>query len=288
MFVDGDAIDTKTFATLWSRNDLPCTHYRGPASSPIIFGSLLILTFDGSDFQYVTGLDKSSGKTVWKTDRSTNFGDVGPDGKPQANGDFRKCFGTPIVIDVAGAPQMVSLGSKAAFGYDPRNGKEIWTVFHGAHSGSSRALFGQGLIYLPTGNGKTQLLAIKPGGTGDITQTHVAWAQSKGVASMPSPVLVEGQIYMVSDSGVVTSLDAKTGDVIWQYRISGQYCSSILTAPGRLYFFSRDGASTVMATGREAKVLATGKLDDGFMSCPAVTGNALILRTRTNLYRIED
>ena len=262
--------------------------FRGPASSPVIFGDLLILTFDGSDLQYLAALDKNTGKTVWKTDRSTNFGDLGPDGKPEAHGDWRKYFGTPLLIEVNGKPQLISPGSKAVFAYDPATGKEIWTVRHQGHSGSSRTLYGNGLVYVMTGNGKTELIAIRPDGAGDVTDTHVAWRQAKGVPSMPSAVFVDGQIYMVSDGGVATSLDAKTGDVVWQQRVGGQFCSSILYAAGRLYFFSRDGASTVIATGREPKVLGTAKLDDGFMSSPAVVGDALILRTKTHLYRVEE
>ena len=120
------AIDTKTGKVLWERRDFECNHFRGAGSSPIIFGDLLLMHFDGSDHQFVVALDKRTGKTVWRTDRSIDFQDLNPDGKPKADGDFRKAFSTPQIVTVDGRPVMVSIGSKAIYGYDPRTGQELW------------------------------------------------------------------------------------------------------------------------------------------------------------------
>ena len=116
------AIDTKTGKVVWERRDFECNHFRGAGSSPILFGDLLLMHFDGSDHQYVVALDKHTGKTVWRTPRSIDFQDLAPDGKPKADGDFRKAFATPQIITVGGRPIMVSLGSKGIYGYDPRTG----------------------------------------------------------------------------------------------------------------------------------------------------------------------
>lgn len=283
------AIDTKTGRVLWERRDLECNHYRGAGSSPVIFENLLLMHFDGSDQQYVVGLDKNTGKTVWKTPRSVAFQDEGPDGKPQAEGDFRKGFATPHVIDVNGRPVMISLGSKASYGYDPRTGKELWKVVErGAHSPSTRPVVGHGLVFVPTGFGAAQLLAIRPDGEGDVTATHVAWRLAKGVPNKPSVILVGDTIYMVSDAGVLNAVDAKSGEIVGRGRVEGTYSASPLAAAGRIYVFNEDGKTTVFEANREMKVLAENQLDGGFMASPAVDGDSLYLRTRTHLYRIDE
>ena len=104
-------LDTQTFEVLWQRTDLPCRHYRGPGSSVILFEDLLIVTMDGVDVQYLVALDKKTGKTIWKTDRTTEWNDLGDDGKPFDNGDLRKAYTTPLMIDVNGATQMISVGA---------------------------------------------------------------------------------------------------------------------------------------------------------------------------------
>src|SRR5580765_5588403 len=122
------AIDTATGKVIWERRDLECNHFRGAGSSPVVFRNLLFMHFDGSDVQYVVALDKDTGKTVWQTKRSVNFQDLEPDGRVKADGDFRKAFSTPTIVMVGNEPVFVSLGSKAAYGYDPLTGKELWRI----------------------------------------------------------------------------------------------------------------------------------------------------------------
>src|ERR1041385_5852304 len=119
-------LDTETGKVLWKRNDLRCRHYRGPSSSPIQFENLLILTFDGADLQYHVALDKQTGKTVWKTDRSVAWHDEDIPGQMAKDGDMRKAHSTPLIVTVAGKPQMLSAGAKAAYGYEPGSGRELW------------------------------------------------------------------------------------------------------------------------------------------------------------------
>jgi outer membrane protein assembly factor BamB len=282
------AIDTRTVKVLWERRDLECNHYRGAGSSPILFGNLLIMHFDGSDRQYLVALDKNTGKTVWHTERSIDFKDLGPDGKPEAEGDYRKAFSTPHIVTVAGDPVMISIGSKATYGYDPRTGKELWRIEERtSHSGSTRPVTGHGLVFYPSGFASGHLLAVRPDGRGDVTQTHVVWRVTKGVPNKPSLLLIGDLIFMINDVGIVTCLEAKTGQEVWKSRLNGAYSASPIAAGGRIYVFSEEGKATVLEAGREFKVLAENVLDDGFMASPAVDGNALILRTRTHVYRIE-
>lgn len=283
------AIGTTTGKVIWERRDIECNHFRGPGSSPILFQNLLIMQFDGSDRQFVIALDKLTGKTVWQTPRSIDFKDLNPDGTPEGDGDFRKGFSTPLIVTVANEPLLVSLGSKAAYAYDPRTGKERWRLEErSTHSPSSRPVAGNGLVFYPSGWTTGQVLAIKPDGRGDVTATHVVWRVTRGAPLKPSLLLAGDLLFMINDKGIAQCLEAKTGDVVWRARVGETYSASPLLADGRIYFFGEDGKTTVIAAGREYKVLAENHLDDGFMASAAVDGNALFLRTVTHLYRIED
>jgi outer membrane protein assembly factor BamB len=282
-------IDTETGKVIWERRDFLCNHYRGAGSSPAVFGNLLLMNFDGSDYQYIVALDKSTGKTVWKTDRSIDYQDLEADGKTiQREGDMRKGFSTPRIWNVAGRPLIVSLGSKAFYAYEPKDGKEVWRIeYRGSHSGSATPIIGDEFLYYCTGLGNESLFAVKPGGQGVIGDTHVAWRVKQNVPGKPSPLLVDGHIYMTDDAGIASCIDAKTGAEIWKGRLDGNYSASPIFAAGKIYFCDEDGVTKVIAPGKTFKILAENELDAGFMASPAVADNALFLRTKTHLYRIE-
>jgi outer membrane protein assembly factor BamB len=281
-------IDTQSGKVLWQRRDLKCNHFRGAGSSPILYKDLLVMNFDGSDHQFVIALDKNTGKTAWQTKRSVDFQDLGPDGEPQAEGDFRKAFSTPHVAAIDGKDVLLSSGAKAHYAYDPPTGKELWRVEErGQHSASTRPVVGHGLIFFPTGFSKGQLLAVKPGGSGVVTDTHVAWRAKRGVPNKPSLLLDNDLLFMVDDNGFASCLEAKTGKELWQERIGGAYSASPILAEGRIYALSEEGKTVVFEAGREFKKLAENKLADGFMASPAVSGKALFLRTKKALYRVE-
>jgi outer membrane protein assembly factor BamB len=283
------AVDTRTMKVLWERRDLECNHFRGAGSSPIVFRNLLLMHFDGSDVQYVVALDKNTGKTVWKTDRTVDFRDLGPDGKPQAEGDYRKAFATPQIVEVNGRPLLVSIGSRAAYGYDPLTGRELWRIEEPTtFSSSARPVTGHGLVFYTTGFNNGQLLAVRPDGSGDVTPTHVAWRVTRSVPRKPSVVLVGDLLFMVNDSGILTCVEAKTGNIVWTGRVHGNYSASPIAAGNRVYLFSEEGKTTIIEAGREHKVLAENVLEGGFMASPAVLGTALILRAGPYLYRIEE
>ena len=280
-------LDTKTGKAIWKRNDLPCRHYRGASSSPVLFENRLILTFDGADLQYLAALDKQTGGTVWKTNRSVAWHDENVPGPMARDGDLRKAHGTPLIATVAGKPQLFSVGAKAAYGYDPRNGHELWRVEYNDYSSAPRPLFANGLAYIVTGLKNKEMWAVKPDGRGNVTDTHVAWKLNSHVGKYASPVLVDGLIYTAADESFLTCVEAATGKVVWSERIGGKYAASPIYADGRLYFFSQDGSTTVIKPGRALEVLATNKLDDGFMASPAADGKAFYLRTKSHLYRVE-
>jgi len=280
-------LDTGTGKVLWKRSDLPCRHYRGPSSSPVAFENLLILTFDGANLQYVAALDKQTGDTVWKTNRSVAWHDEDVPGQMARDGDLRKAHGTPLVVSAAGGPLLLSAGAKAAYGYDPRTGHELWRVRYNDYSTAPRPLFDGSLAFFVTGLSARGLWAVKTDGQGDITDTGVAWKFKTHVGIYASPLLVDELIYDAAEESYVTCLDAATGQLVWTDRIAGKYAASPVYADGRLYFFNEQGTTTVLKPGRTFEVLATNTLADGFMASPAVSGKAFFLRTRTHLYRIE-
>ena len=282
------ALDTANGKVLWERRDFVCNHFRGAGSSPVLWKNLLILPFDGSDAQFIVALDKATGKTVWKVDRSIDFKDIQPDGKPEAEGDWRKGFATPQVTEFAGKPMLISSGAKAHYGYEPATGKELWRFEErGAHSAASRPVVGDGLAFIPVGFGKKQVLAIKLGGSGLLDESAIAWRSLKSAPNKPSVCYDGKRIFTVDDNGMAGAINAKTGEDLWRERIGGNYSASPLLAEGRVYFFSEEGKVTVCAADDKFAKLGEGKFDDGFMASPAVTGKSLIVRTKTAIYRVE-
>jgi outer membrane protein assembly factor BamB len=281
-------LDTRTGKVLWDRQDLRCRHYRGPSSSPILFRDMLILTFDGVDLQYLVALDKKTGRTIWKTNRSVAWNDENVPGQMAREGDLRKAHSTPLIAEVAGGFQLLSAGAKAAYGYDPLTGRELWKVRYPAWSAAPRPLSDHGLGFFVTGHGQTELIAVRLDGQGDVTDSHIAWKVDTLVPRTASPILVTDLLYMVSDDGVVTCLESASGKQVWHARIGGTYAASPIYGDNRIYFFSQQGKTTVIQPGTSFHVLATNSLPNGFMASPSVSGKALFLRTKTDLYRIEN
>jgi outer membrane protein assembly factor BamB len=280
-------LDTASGKVLWKRNDLPCRHYRGASSSVVAFEDLVILTFDGADLQYSVALDKATGRTVWKTDRSVAWNDENVPGEMARDGDLRKAHSTPLLVQSAGKPQLLSGGAKAAYGYDPRSGRELWRVQYPDWSTAPRPVYADGLAFFVTGLAKKEMWAVKTDGAGDITDTGVVWKLRTHVGRYASPLLVDGLIYMAAEESFISCFEAATGNVVWTERVGGKFAASPVYADNRLYFFSQEGKTTVLKPGRTFEVLATNELEDGFMASPAVSGRAFYLRTRTHLYRVE-
>jgi outer membrane protein assembly factor BamB len=272
-------LDTATGKVLWYRQDMPCDHFRGPGSSPILFQDLLIVTFDGFDLQYVVALDKHTGKTVWKTDRTIDYG--------SDDGDMKKAYCTPTVIEHRRRSQLISPAAVATIAYNPLNGDELWKVYHGGYNAASRPLYSHGLVFINT-EGGLRLLAVRPDGTGNVTRTHIAWTCGKATPKRPSQLIVKDHLYMVNEAGIVSCLDVKTGKATWTHRMGGRHVASPIHADGRIYFFDEDGRSRVIEANPEKfRLLSENQLAAGCMASPAVLDNALIVRTKTHLYRIE-
>jgi outer membrane protein assembly factor BamB len=273
-------LNTTDGAKLWERRDLTLDHKEGAGASPVLVDDLLIIPCDGQDVQYLIALDKKTGKTVWKTDRSADFRDTVP--------YQRKAYATPLVVELAGKQQLISVAARSAYSYDPHSGKELWKVRYQGWSNVSGPVCGHGLVFVNGGFGGLELLAVRPGGIGDVTDREVVWKLSRGVPGLSSPVLLGDHIFQCSDKGVASCIEAKTGKVLWQERIGKEHSASPVAAAGRVYFPGEDGRTTVIRPGPAFEVLAVNPLNGMIRATPAVVGKALILRTESHLYRIEE
>jgi outer membrane protein assembly factor BamB len=284
-------LDSQTGDVLWERTDIVCNFVVGPASSPILYQNLLISHYDGVDAQFVMAFDKQTGKTVWKTDRTVNFDDIDPKTeKPKEDGLYRKAYSTPLVVEIGGKPTLFSFGSMAAYGYDPLTGKELWRIDSiGSYTSVMRPVTQDGIVYSRSGC-LEGLWAMKlEGSEGVLDKKNVVlWEYKNPVPFLSSVLLVDGRIFMVADNGVAVCLNAKNGKQLWKERIEGDHAASPICADGKIYFFNQNGNATVVEAGPKYKILAENKLDEGMYASPAVSGDALYLRTTHSLYCIKN
>jgi len=283
-------LDPRTAEVVWQRRDINARHFRGPGSSPVLFENMLILTFDGVDHQFTIALDKKTGKDVWKTPRSTNYNDLDKEGKPKGEGDYRKAYGTPSFIKVGDTTQLISVGSRAAFGYDARTGKEIWTVTHGGYNAAVRTLVQGDIIYLNTGYPKGHVVALKVDSStkGDVT-SKALWDRDKYNADLAGAVLVNEHIFQATSAAVCVCVELAKGTDVWNERIftgAGKIVASPIATKERLYFFNEAGEAAVLGSTPKYEVLARNKLSSGMTASPAAADGALFLRTKTHLYKI--
>lgn len=264
--LDGDVI--------WRSNQLPYEPVHGNGGSPVLAGDALVFSCDGAEAPFVAALDRTSGDVLWKTPRP---------------GDAAKkfSFSTPLAITVDGRQQVVSPGSDAVCAYDPETGREIWRVTYDGYSVIPRPVFGHGLVYVCTGFGSPSLLAIRPDGSGDVTETHVVWSLNRGVPHTPSLLLLGDEIYMVSDKGIASCVDAHSGEVHWTERLDGAFSASPVYADGKIYFQAEEGEGFVIKADKQFELIARNELKARTLASYAIGERALFIRTDGHLYRIE-
>ena len=268
----GTACITQSGEVVWKTRLDYDNGQHGPGGSPVIYDNLLILSCDGQDVQYVVALDKTTGKVRWKRLR-----------------EGYQAYTTPLVVRLPAGDQVISPGAFRAVSYEPRTGKELWQVRYGdGFSNVPRPVYGNGLVFICTGFQQPSLLAVRLDGRGDVTKSHIAWTLKRGVSLTPSPLLVGDELYMVSDNGVASCIDAKTGAPHWQVRLGGNHSASPIYADGRIYFLSEEGESVVIAPGKEFKALAKNELDGPTLASMAVSGGSIFVRSQTHLYRLSN
>jgi outer membrane protein assembly factor BamB len=255
-------------------------HENGPGSSPILYRDLVIFHADGSDKQFIAALDKQTGKLAWKTKRS---------GALRNHLQLKKAYGTPILLEEDGQLQLISPAADWLYSYDPGTGRELWKLSYGmlGFSIAPRPVAGHGMVYMSTCFTRPQLLAIGLN-HGSNASPAIQWKFRQGVPTISSPLLVGDNLYYVSDSGgIVTCLDAHSGQDHWRERIGGNHAASPLFADGNIYFCSREGETSILRPGKTFQVLSRNNLDGSIMASPAAVDQALYVRTDQALYRIE-
>lgn len=281
-------VNTATGATVWKRTDLKCAHVQGPGASPIIYKDLLILNYEGTDVQFLIALDKRTGKTVWKTDRSVEFNKpLDPIG--------RKAYITPIVLNVKGVDLLISNGSAVCNAFEAATGKEVWHIVKGLDSSVAMPFEENGTIYYYTSflvpdaaDRYIELLSVNPDGKGDISKTNVNWVIKSPPFQLSTPVIKDGLIYTIDASNTLACLDAKTGKELYSKRLKSKYHSSPVLANGNVYFTSVKGETLVIKQGKELQIVAQNKLPGEVYATPALVRNSIIFRNEKSVYRIAD
>jgi outer membrane protein assembly factor BamB len=267
----GTACLTQSGEIVWKTRLEYDNGQHGTGGSPIVYEDLLIISCDGNDVQFVVALDKLTGKVKWKKSR-----------------EGYQAYSTPLVVSLPGGDQVISPGAFRAVAYEPRSGKELWQVRYGeGFSNVPRPVYGDGLVFICTGFQQASMLAVRLDGKGDVTNSKVEWKLDRGVPLTSSPLLVGNELYMVTDNGIATCVDAKTGKEYWRARVGGNFSASPIYADGRIYFLSEEGESVVIAPSQQLKHLATNQLDGRTLASMAVSGGSIFIRSETHLYRIS-
>ncbi len=275
------AIDATSGKVLWRNSELKVDHQNGPGSSPVIWQKRMIVHFDGIDRQFIAAFNTDDGTIAWKTDRS---GEMDP--KPP----MKKAYCTPTIIETDSGPEVISAAADWVYGYDPSTGSEKWKARYGELGFSTVPcpIVGHNMAYLCTSFSKSKLLAIKLGGKGDVSSSHIAWTSDSQIPNKPSLLLVGAELFVCNDTGIVTCFDALDGSELWRSRVAGNFSASPLFANGLIYLFDQDGKTTVIRAGRSYEVVAENYLSEGCNASAAVAGDSLLVRTATRLYRLDN
>lgn len=265
--LDGDVI--------WMNRDLYFNPTHGNGGTPILVDDKLIFTCDGGQEPKVVALDADTGSLVWQAPRPI-----------AAKKTFSFC--TPTLIEVNGQKQVIAPGSDCVLALDPETGRTIWDVRYTGYSVIPKPVYHRGLVFVATSFDRSVMLAIRPTGSGIVTDTHVEWQLDKNIPKTPSMVASDGLVYSISDDGIALCVEAETGEIVYRQRVGGSFSASPLLAGNHLYLTSEEGVTTVIRAGREFVKVAENDLGERSLASLAVLDNALILRTDDALYRIED
>lgn len=281
-------INTGDGSVVWTRTDLECEHVQGPGSSAFLYNDFLILHYEGVDVRFLIALDKHNGETVWETHRQEEPYKAIPR-------IGTKAYVTPLLINVKGRDLIISNGSAIINAYDPRSGEEVWGVVRGAESTVSMPFEENGIVYFETGymldenrSRYSEMMAVNPEGTGDISATNVLWTKRIEPFPLSTPVIKDGLIYTVDTGRTMRCIDASNGEDVWSHRLRSQVNSSPVYANGNIYFSTTRGETIVIETGREFNIVAENKLDGEIWATPAFLSNSILIRTDGHIYRIAE
>ncbi len=266
------ALDTQG-RVLWRQTGLTYNPVHGNGGSPVLHQGKLIYLADGAEAPFIAALKAETGEVAWRVARVTDF--------PRTFS-----FATPSVFAMDGKQVLVAPASGFIAGHDPADGRELWRVRHAGWSVIPKPVMAHGLIFAGTGYETATTVAIRPGGAGDVTETHLAWTLRRGAPNTPSFLAVGEELYLLSDSGILSCVDARTGTPHYQERACGQSSASPILAEGRIYLLDEQGLGVVIQPGRTYQKLAENALGERTLASYAVMDGALFLRSEEHLFRI--
>ena len=242
----------------------------GHSSSPTLYEDLLILLCDHEPVSYLLAVDKRTGKERWRADR----------------GKGKMSYSTPLVVNTPSGPELIVNSSERVDAYDPRTGAHLWFTGGTNRFPIPMPVFHDGLIYMSRGYRSGPYLAIRPGGRGDVSKSHVVWETATGAPYISSLVFNAGLIYMATDVGAITVVDAETGQRVFQQRVDGIFSASPVAGDGKIYFVSETGETIVLQGGRTPTVLARNDLGERAVASPAISNGRIFIRTDDHVFCI--
>lgn len=275
------AVRRKDGTIAWVNREIQLQHATGPGSSPILFQDLLIFHVDGMDTQGIVALDCATGHVRWRTERS---------GAMSESPDQKKAFCTPLIAVIEGQALLISPAANWLYVYDPATGQERFKVPYGetGYSVVPRPVVRGSLAYFCTGFDQSRLLCVDVSPTASgLVEDRIQWTVDQRMPTMPSPLLVDDLLYLISDAGIATCVNADTGEVVWSERLRGKFAASPLLADGKIYLGNQAGELLVLRPGRELDVVASNQLDSAIMASPIAIGRQIIVRTAERLYLFE-
>ena len=274
------ALRRQDASIVWKNQDTIINHQWGPGSSPVLYGDKIVFNCDGMDLRYVIALDKSTGTQVWKTIRSVETKD---------DGFFRKAFSTPLVVSANDKPVLLTAGANQVSALSTNNGKEIWTEAFFGYAGVTVPVAADSRAFVTSGYGDGSLMAIQLDDSKKHKSGDVIWKTNKNAPIIPTPIVVGKELFMVSDKGILTCLDAATGKVHWRDRLQGNFASSILFGDGKLNVSSDRGETYVIKPSKsKMKGVATNKLDANIQATAALLDDSIFIRTKNSLEQFKD
>lgn len=264
--VDGKPVWAKHLGQEYGSFDINWGH----ASSPVLFQDTIILLCYHTPRSYLLALDKRTGAVKWKIDKPAGV----------------ESYSSPVVVQAPGGHELIVNSNAGVESFDPATGKSLWTYPEVNRFPIPVAMVDAGMLYLSRGYRSSPYMAIKLGGRGDITNTHVAWRVPTGGPYVSSLVHYQGVIYMSTDNGILSAVDAANGRRLWQERVNGIFSASPIAGDGKVYFVSEAGETVVLKAGRTFEVIARNKLDGHFVASPAAGGGRVFLRADDRLYSV--
>ena len=254
----------------WKTNVGDFVSAHGFNTCPVLFEDLLILNGDHDGDAYLVALDRQSGRQRWRTRRENKT----------------RSYVTPIIREIDGITQMILSGSLCIASYDPRNGKRHWIVDGPTEQFVASMVYDGKYVFATGGYPERHTLAIRPGGKGNVTDTHIAWRTTRGAAYVPSPIISGRYLLMVADSGIASCFEARTGKRHWMERLPGGHSPSPVSADGLVYFVSDRGVTTIIRPSETFAVIAKNELGEPVSASPAISQGQIFLRTHQHLYCI--